>query len=135
MEELGVRPSITAVKMVGNVFQELGMQDKYEKLHRKYPPPTWEYRYIKGKRVRIKVNHQGDLNQVDEDMARQEEDEQNANENEDEVPEQTPDAIFEKFEQDSNVIYEEFGQISDDLCENMEPVVGIQRRNDIMSDN
>ncbi|XP_039025476.1 pentatricopeptide repeat-containing protein At4g21190-like [Hibiscus syriacus] len=34
---------------------ELGMLDKYDKLKKKYPPPKWEYRYIKGKHVRIQV--------------------------------------------------------------------------------
>ncbi|XP_020274198.1 pentatricopeptide repeat-containing protein At4g21190 [Asparagus officinalis] len=55
MEELGIRPDQTIVNMVGNVFQKLGMMDKYKQLNRKYPPATWEYRYIKGKRVRIRV--------------------------------------------------------------------------------
>lgn len=55
MEELGVRPDRTIVRMVGDVFRKLGMHDKYEKLHMKYPPPKWEYRYIKGKRVKIRV--------------------------------------------------------------------------------
>ncbi|KAL4281583.1 hypothetical protein GQ457_03G013860 [Hibiscus cannabinus] len=55
MEELGVKPSISVASMVGNVFQKLGMLDKYDKLKKKYPPPKWEYRYIKGKRVRIQV--------------------------------------------------------------------------------
>ncbi|XP_078444281.1 pentatricopeptide repeat (PPR) superfamily protein [Wolffia australiana] len=56
MEELGIRPEGKIVGMMGDVFQKLGMQDKYEKLVNKYPPPTWEYRYIKGKRVKVKVN-------------------------------------------------------------------------------
>ncbi|GKC47843.1 hypothetical protein Tco_1065565 [Tanacetum coccineum] len=30
------------------------MLDKFEKLKKKYPPPNWEYRYIKGKRVKIR---------------------------------------------------------------------------------
>lgn len=55
MEELGIRPDQSIVSMVGDVFQKLGMVDKYDKLNRKYPPPTWEYRYFKGKRVRIPV--------------------------------------------------------------------------------
>lgn len=62
MEELGIRPTVSVVSMVGNVFQELGMVDKYKKLKRKYPPPKWEYRYIKGKRVRIRANQ---LNELD----------------------------------------------------------------------
>lgn len=41
------------VEMVGDVFQKLDMLDKYKKLKKKYPPPKWEYRYIKGKRVKI----------------------------------------------------------------------------------
>ncbi|KAG1359379.1 putative pentatricopeptide repeat-containing protein [Cocos nucifera] len=55
MEELGIRPDGSIVRMLGDVFQKLGMMDKHDKLKKKYPPPTWEYRYIKGKRVRIRV--------------------------------------------------------------------------------
>lgn len=54
MEELGIRPTVSVVSMVGDVFKKLDMLDKYEKLKRKYPPPQWEYRYIKGKRVKIR---------------------------------------------------------------------------------
>ncbi|KVI10182.1 pentatricopeptide repeat-containing protein At4g21190 [Cynara cardunculus var. scolymus] len=54
MEELGIRPTVSIVNMVGDVFQKLGMLDKYQKLKNKYPPPKWEYRYIKGKRVKIR---------------------------------------------------------------------------------
>ncbi|KAK3165489.1 hypothetical protein QOZ80_1AG0033800 [Eleusine coracana subsp. coracana] len=55
MEELGVRPEGSIIRMLGDVFQKLGMMDKYEKLKKKYPPPKWEYRYIKGKRIRMRV--------------------------------------------------------------------------------
>lgn len=55
MEELGVRPDGSIVRMLGDVFQKLDMMDKYEKLKKKYPPPKWEYRYIKGKRIKMKV--------------------------------------------------------------------------------
>ncbi|XP_027162871.1 pentatricopeptide repeat-containing protein At4g21190 [Coffea eugenioides] len=55
MEELGVTPTRSIVKMIGDVFQKLGMMDKCLKLNKKYPPPKWVYRYIKGKRVRIKA--------------------------------------------------------------------------------
>jgi hypothetical protein len=55
MEELGVRPDRSIVRKLGKVFQKLEMLDKYEKLHKKYPPPKFEYRYIKGKRIRLKV--------------------------------------------------------------------------------
>lgn len=57
MEELGVQPNTEIVTMIGNVFQELGMFDKYEKLKKKYPPLKWEYRYVKGKRVRIRAKY------------------------------------------------------------------------------
>ncbi|KAL0548708.1 hypothetical protein IC582_013172 [Cucumis melo] len=57
MEELGVQPNMAIVTKVGNIFQELGMLDKYEKLMKKYPPPKWEYRYIKGKRVKIRTKY------------------------------------------------------------------------------
>ncbi|EEE55404.1 pentatricopeptide repeat-containing protein At4g21190 isoform X1 [Oryza sativa Japonica Group] len=55
MEELGVRPDGSIIRMLGEVFQKLGMLDKYVKLKKKYPPPKWEYRRIKGKRIRVKV--------------------------------------------------------------------------------
>ncbi|KAM2030993.1 hypothetical protein FF2_041552 [Malus domestica] len=58
MEELGVQPNVSIVTKVGNVFKELGMLDKYDKLKKKYPPPKWEYRYIKGKCVKVRANHQ-----------------------------------------------------------------------------
>ncbi|XP_051152870.1 pentatricopeptide repeat-containing protein At4g21190 [Andrographis paniculata] len=57
MEELGIRPSMAIVSMVGDVFKKLEMLDKYEKLHRKYPPPKWEFRYIKGKRIRVRTKY------------------------------------------------------------------------------
>lgn len=56
MEELGIRPTPSIVEMVGETFQKLGMIDKYKKLKHKYPPPKWEYRYIKGKRVKIRAS-------------------------------------------------------------------------------
>ncbi|CAK9185080.1 unnamed protein product [Ilex paraguariensis] len=57
MDELGIRPTVLIVTMVGDVFQKLGMLDKYEKLKKKYPPPKWEYRYIKGKCVKIRSKY------------------------------------------------------------------------------
>ncbi|XP_071706974.1 pentatricopeptide repeat-containing protein At4g21190 isoform X2 [Rutidosis leptorrhynchoides] len=54
MEELGIRPTVSIVNMVGDVFQKLGMLDKYQKLKKKYPPPKWEYKYIKGKRIKVR---------------------------------------------------------------------------------
>lgn len=70
MEELGVRPDGSIVRMLGEVFQKLDMLDKYEKLKKKYPPPKWEYRYIKGKRIRIRVypdNSTGEATKGDPD--------------------------------------------------------------------
>ncbi|XVF53520.1 hypothetical protein PTKIN_Ptkin05aG0105500 [Pterospermum kingtungense] len=64
MEELGVKPGISVVSMVGNVFQQLGMLDKYEKLKKKYPPPKWEYRYIKGKRVKIQAKQLQEFDKI-----------------------------------------------------------------------
>ncbi|KAL3755696.1 hypothetical protein ACJRO7_002707 [Eucalyptus globulus] len=66
MEELGVKPNVSIVSMVGNVFQQLGMMDKYEKLTKKYPPSKWEYRYIKGKRVKISAKRLNEFNAVNE---------------------------------------------------------------------
>ncbi|XP_042061878.1 pentatricopeptide repeat-containing protein At4g21190 isoform X1 [Salvia splendens] len=42
MEELGIKPNVPIVTMVGEVFKKLDMLDKYEKRNRKYPPPKWE---------------------------------------------------------------------------------------------
>lgn len=50
-----MRPSVSIVSMVGEAFIELGMLDKYHKLHAKYPPPEWEYRYSRGRRIKVKV--------------------------------------------------------------------------------
>ncbi|VFQ66097.1 unnamed protein product [Cuscuta campestris] len=55
MEELGVRPSVRIVTMMGHVFKKLDMLDKYMKLEKKYPPPKWGYKYFKGKRVKIRI--------------------------------------------------------------------------------
>ncbi|KAF3790603.1 Pentatricopeptide repeat-containing protein [Nymphaea thermarum] len=57
MEELGIRPNNSIVAMIGDAFKELGMFDKYEKLVKKYPPQIWEYRYVKGKRVRVRTEY------------------------------------------------------------------------------
>lgn len=57
MEELGVRPSVRIVKMLGDVFKKLDMMDKYWKLERKYPPPKWGYKFFKGKRIKIRLKN------------------------------------------------------------------------------
>lgn len=63
MEELGVKPNIAIVSMVGKVFVKLGMTDKYEKLMKKYPPPQWEFRYVKGKRIKVKAKQLNELSE------------------------------------------------------------------------
>ncbi|KAI3459280.1 hypothetical protein Pfo_015943 [Paulownia fortunei] len=62
MEELGIRPTMSIVTMVGDVFKKLDMLDKYKKLRKKYPPPKWEYRYVKGKRVKIRTKYHDQTN-------------------------------------------------------------------------
>lgn len=79
MEELNVRPNVSIVTMMGNVFQKLGMLDKYKKLNRKYPPPTWEYRYIKGKRVRLRAKPMNEFDGAIEGMNKNKETTQNPN--------------------------------------------------------
>lgn len=63
MEELGIKPNSSIVEMLGKVFQDLGMMDKHEKLMKKYPPTMWEYRYFKGKRVRVQSKHPNGLDE------------------------------------------------------------------------
>jgi hypothetical protein len=120
MEELSVKPSSSVVSMVGNVFKELGMMDKYEKLHQKYPPPQWEYRYIKGKRVRIRV--QGQPNKVDRYVRKHDNVQPNSDIREEDSSEETSELMDdEQFEQDADLKCMETKQISDDSSEFMEP--------------
>lgn len=65
MEELGLRPTNSIVSNIGDGFKKLGMMDKYEKLHKKYPPPKWEFRYIKGQRVKVRSKHPDDSSNED----------------------------------------------------------------------
>ncbi|KAJ0469801.1 hypothetical protein HanIR_Chr14g0711851 [Helianthus annuus] len=76
MEELGIRPTVSIVNMVGDVLQKLGMMDKYQKLKKKYPPPKWEYRYIKGKRVKIRSQN---LKQPENEFSNEVENEDSTN--------------------------------------------------------
>lgn len=55
------------------------MLDKYKKLNRKYPPPTWEYRYIKGKRVRLRAKPMNEFDGAIEGMNKNKETTQNPN--------------------------------------------------------
>lgn len=123
MEELGVRPNIAVVQIIGDVFKELGMLDKYEKLHQKYPPPRWQYRYIRGRRVKIKV--QGQPYQVNKYREENENVEPNSDLDEDDRSEETSDVIDEQFEQDANAITMESEQTSDDSFDSREPVFDV----------
>ncbi|KAM5557454.1 pentatricopeptide repeat-containing protein [Rosa sericea] len=116
MEELGIKPNMSIVDKVGDVFQKLGMMDKYAKLKKKYPPPRWEIRYIKGKRVRIQVNKPSNLDGDDKMPSEEKETIQSSNEvvNADSNPdEQIVEA--EEVDQNSSNLLEEAGTISDEL--------------------
>ncbi|KAL2922082.1 hypothetical protein RDABS01_013573 [Bienertia sinuspersici] len=70
MEELGIRPTTSTVSKVGDVFKKLGMMEKYEKLNQKYPPPKWEFRHVKGKRVKVRTQQ---LDEPSEGVAEEQE--------------------------------------------------------------
>lgn len=124
MEELSVRPSSHVVSMVGDVFKELGMMEKYEKLHKKYPPAQWEYRYIKGKRVRIRL--QGQSNHADKYIRKRDKVQPNSGLREDDSSEETSELIDdEQFEQDVDVIFMETKQISNESCQSTEPSLDV----------
>eukprot|EP00252_Welwitschia_mirabilis_P025209 TRINITY_DN7783_c0_g1_i8.p1 TRINITY_DN7783_c0_g1~~TRINITY_DN7783_c0_g1_i8.p1 ORF type:complete len:382 (-),score=48.24 TRINITY_DN7783_c0_g1_i8:268-1413(-) len=55
MEELGITPDRSIVLIVSEVFKNIGMMDKYEKVLKKYPEKEWQYRYQKGKKYKILV--------------------------------------------------------------------------------
>lgn len=112
MEELALRPSISIVSMIGDAFKELGMLDKYHKLHAKYPPPQWEYRYIRGKRVKVKVQVQS--SKVNTYIEGRGNVEPNKDIKKNYISEETSE-IFDdqQFRQDLDVISMELEQISD----------------------
>lgn len=85
MEELGLRPTTSIVKNVGAVFRKLGMMDKYEKLNQKYPPPKWEFRYIKGKRVKVRTKQSDDSSDENDVDDLNEQGESNDSDNEHDV--------------------------------------------------
>ncbi|XP_076957623.1 pentatricopeptide repeat-containing protein At4g21190-like [Bidens hawaiensis] len=87
MEELGIRPTVSIVNMVGDVFQKLGMLDKYQKLKKKYPPPKWEYRYIKGKRVKIRSQNLKQPENANKEMNEVRKDDEGSNSDESDVDE------------------------------------------------
>ncbi|KAG4939615.1 hypothetical protein AAZX31_16G161100 [Glycine max] len=111
MEELCLRPNIAVVSMIGDAFKELGMLDKYQKLHAKYPPPQWEYRYIRGKRVKVKVEVQS--NQVNTYIERHGNVEPNSDLNKNyRLSEKTSEIVDQQLRQDANVISMKPEQIS-----------------------
>ncbi|KAL5142258.1 Pentatricopeptide repeat-containing protein [Glycine soja] len=112
MEELCLRPNIVVVSMIGDAFKERGMLDKYQKLHAKYPPPQWEYRYIRGKRVKVKVEVQS--SQVNTYIERHGNVEPNSDLNKDyRSSEKTSETVDQQLRQDADVISMEPERISD----------------------
>nr|ACU23645.1 unknown [Glycine max] len=112
MEELCLRPNIVVVSMIGDAFKERGTLDKYLKLHAKYPPPQWEYRYIRGKRVKVKVEVQS--SQVNTYIERHGNVEPNSDLNKDyRSSEKTSETVDQQLRQDADVISMEPERISD----------------------
>ncbi|KAL5744707.1 hypothetical protein ACOSP7_027570 [Xanthoceras sorbifolium] len=117
MEELVVQPNVSIVNMMGNAFKNLGMLDKYEKLVKKYPPPRWEYRYFKGKRVRVRARPKYEVDVARESISKDDEetnqnpnespfDEAEANLNEssfDEAEAKPNESSFDEAETNSNI--------------------------------
>lgn len=107
MEELGVKPNTAIVNMVGKVFLKLGMDDKYEKLMKKYPPPQWEFRYIKGRRVKVKAKQLNELSEGEGGLSSDE----------------------DKIESKSDMLSdEEANQDGEDSSEEEEKLVGMNQR-------
>lgn len=117
MEELGIRPNVSIVTMVGKVFLELGMLDKHKKLKRKYPLPKWEYRYIRGKRIRIRAK---DLAKYDGDTDRgvsKDEESEHVSDEPLDIAESSPngsDAESEEVDPESNDVFEEAEMSTDE---------------------
>ncbi|KAK7837410.1 pentatricopeptide repeat-containing protein, partial [Quercus suber] len=104
MEELGIRPTVPIVTMVGNVFKELGMMDKYKKLKKKYPPPKWEYRYIKGKRVKIRAKDLRAIDGSNKDAGKHEETYQTSNDMHEEADTSSDELDIEANDPSKDVI-------------------------------
>ena len=121
MEELGIRPNVSIVSMVGNVFKELGMMDKYNNLNKKYPPPKWEYRYIKGKRVKIQAKHLQEIDGSDKDASKHEETYQTSNDMHEEVDTSSDELDIEANDPSKDVIkHEETDQTPNEFYEEAE---------------
>lgn len=60
MEELEVRPDNVTVHRVANTYRSLGLLKRADQVIAKYPPPQYTYRFIKGKRIKLRLNQSGD---------------------------------------------------------------------------
>ncbi|KAL1367295.1 hypothetical protein HN51_021335 [Arachis hypogaea] len=129
MEELGVHPNLTVVQLIGGVFKEVGMLDKYEKIHQKYPPPRWKYRYVKGgRRIKIKVSgqpYQGNYREGNEHAKLNGEPNLDLDDNDTSEETSELEDVDEQFNQDANARTMESKQISDDSFETKEPVLDV----------
>lgn len=60
MEELEVRPDNVTVHRVANTYRSLGLLKRADQVIAKYPLPQYTYRFIKGKRIKLRINQSGD---------------------------------------------------------------------------
>lgn len=116
MEELGVRPTVHIVTMIGDVFQKLDLLDKYQKLKKKYPPPRWEYRYVKGKRIKIrtdvnKLNNYGGVVANEPDIETYSESDENSEACADTLDDNT-EACEDKLDENTEILPDEVDLIS-----------------------
>ncbi|RYR00016.1 hypothetical protein Ahy_B07g088064 isoform B [Arachis hypogaea] len=129
MEELGVHPNLTVVQVIGGVFKEVGMLDKYEKLHQKYPPPRWKYRYVKGgRRIKVKVSgqpYQGNYREGNEHAKANGEPNLDLDDNDTSEETSELEEVDEQFNQDANARTMESKQISVDSFETKESVLDV----------
>lgn len=51
MEELGMRPDMQTVHWVARTYESLGLLKRKELVIQKYPPPTMEFKRVKGGRL------------------------------------------------------------------------------------
>ncbi|CAN7081371.1 unnamed protein product, partial [Brassica oleracea var. botrytis] len=63
MEHLEGTPRKFFNKMI-SIYYKRDMHHKlFEKLVKKYPPPQWEFRHIKGRRVKVKAKQLNELSE------------------------------------------------------------------------
>lgn len=60
MEDLEVRPDNVTVHRVANTYRSLGLLKRADQVIAKYPPPRYIYRFIKGRRIKLRLNQSGD---------------------------------------------------------------------------